>query len=101
MLLAAAIHDTIMCLLSICRYTKAAPDQPLIYRNAFKKEEVGNISHSIPGAIANDPTLAQSQNAKCPNFKHHEAVVFHSDVAQADSLALIFVSCNCAHNWVN
>lgn len=84
----------------LCRYTEPTPDQPLIYRNDLKKE-VTNILHTVPGAIADDPTLARSQNAKCPNCEHHEAVFFQSDIAQADSLALIFVCCSCAHKWVN
>ena len=84
----------------LCRYTEAAPEQSLIYRNELKKE-VGNILHTVPSAVADDPTLARSQNAKCANCNHHEAVFFQSDIAQADSLALIFVCCNCGHKWVN
>lgn len=84
----------------LCRYTEAAADQPLIYRNVLKKE-VGNVLHTVPSAIKDDPTLARSQNANCSNCNHHEAVFFQSDIAQADSLALIFVCCNCEHKWVN
>lgn len=84
----------------LCRYTEAAADQPLIYRNELKKE-VGNVLHTVPSAIKDDPTLARSQNAKCSNCNHNEAVFFQSDIAQADSLALIFVCCNCEHKWVN
>ena len=84
----------------LCRYTEPAPDQPLIFRNELKKE-VGNILHTVPSAISDDPTLARSQNAKCTNCNHHEAVFFQSDIAHADSLALIFVCCNCDHKWVN
>eukprot|EP00934_Nitzschia_sp_Nitz4_P002012 Nitzschia sp. Nitz4//scaffold2_size372955//65371//65997//NITZ4_000374-RA/size372955-snap-gene-0.64-mRNA-1//-1//CDS//3329546629//2012//frame0 len=84
----------------LCRYTEPAPDQPLIYRNDLKKE-VGNILHTVSPAISDDPTLARSHNTKCTNCNHTEAVFFQSDVAQADSLALIFVCCNCDHMWVN
>ena len=84
----------------LCKFTESAADQPLIYRNVLKKE-VGNILHTVPSAIKDDPTLARSQNAKCSNCNHHEAVFFQSDIAQSDSLALIFVCCNCEHKWVN
>lgn len=84
----------------LCRYTEPAGDQPLIYRNDLKKE-AGNILHTVPSAISDDPTLARSQNTTCANCNHNEAVFFQSDIAQADSLALIFVCCNCDHKWVN
>jgi DNA-directed RNA polymerase II subunit RPB9 len=84
----------------LCRYVESAPDQPLIYRNERKKE-VGNILHTVPSSISDDPTLARSQKANCANCGRHEAVFFQSDVAQSDSLALIFVCCNCGHKWVN
>ncbi|KAG7356046.1 RNA polymerases M/15 Kd subunit [Nitzschia inconspicua] len=84
----------------LCRYTEAAPDQPLIYRFDLKKE-VGNILHTVPSAVSDDPTLARSTNANCANCGNNEAVFFMSDVAQSDSLALIFVCCNCDHKWVN
>ena len=82
----------------LCRYKEAAPDQPLIYRNEMKKE-VGNILHTVPSAVSDDPTLARSQKANCANCGHHEAVFCM--IPQADSLALIFVCCNCDHKWVN
>lgn len=84
----------------LCRYKEAAPDQPLVYRNERKKE-VGNILHTVPSAVSDDPTLARSNKANCANCGHHQAVFFQSDVAQSDSLALIFVCCNCDHKWVN
>lgn len=84
----------------LCRYTEGAPDQPLIYRYDLKKE-VGNILHTVPSAVSDDPTLARSQNANCANCGHNEAVFFMSDSTQSDSLALIFVCCNCDHKWVN
>ena len=84
----------------LCRYTELAPDQPLIYRFDLKKE-VGNILHTVPSAVSDDPTLARSQNANCTNCGHNEAVFFMSDTTQSDSLALIFVCCNCDHKWVN
>jgi len=84
----------------LCRYNEPAPDQPLVYRNE-KKKEVGNILHTVPSAISDDPTLARSSKAKCESCGHNEAVFFQSDVAQSDSLALIFVCCNCDYKWVN
>jgi len=85
----------------LCRYTEEAT-QSLIYRNVLKKE-VGNVLHTVPSAVSDDPTLARSQNASCENCGHNEAVFFQSDTnaAQNDSLALIFVCCNCDHKWVN
>lgn len=84
----------------LCRYTEPATDAPLIYRNERKKE-VGNILHTVPSAVSDDPTLARSTQANCANCGHHEAVFFQSDTQQSDSLALIFVCCNCDHKWVN
>ena len=84
----------------LCRYTETAVDQPLIYRYDLKKE-VGNILNTVPGSVSDDPTLARSQNAHCANCGHNEAVFFMSDSTQSDSLALIFVCCNCDHKWVN
>mmetsp|Transcript_34620 Transcript_34620/g.72041 ORF Transcript_34620/g.72041 Transcript_34620/m.72041 type:complete len:158 (-) Transcript_34620:277-750(-) len=83
----------------LCRHVEDANDQPLVYRNQ-KKKEVGNILHTVPSAVSDDPTLARSQKENCANCGHHEAVFFQSDVAQADSLALVFVCCNCDHKWV-
>mmetsp|Transcript_1612 Transcript_1612/g.2292 ORF Transcript_1612/g.2292 Transcript_1612/m.2292 type:complete len:186 (-) Transcript_1612:349-906(-) len=82
----------------LCKYSEEATN-PLIYQNILKKE-VGNVLHTVPGAISDDPTLPRSQNASCMNCGHHEAVFFQSDTGQSDSLALIFVCCNCEHKWV-
>jgi DNA-directed RNA polymerase II subunit RPB9 len=84
----------------LCQYTEACPEQPLVYRNE-RKQEVGNILHTVPSAVSDDPTLARSQRANCANCGHHEAVFFQSELSQSDSLALIFVCCNCDHKWVN
>mmetsp|Transcript_22023 Transcript_22023/g.54491 ORF Transcript_22023/g.54491 Transcript_22023/m.54491 type:complete len:157 (+) Transcript_22023:122-592(+) len=84
----------------LCRHTETAVDAPLIYRFDLKKE-VGNILHTVPSAVSDDPTLARSQNANCANCGHNEAVFFMSDSTQSDSLALIFVCCNCDFKWVN
>lgn len=83
----------------LCEYNEPSLDKPLIYRND-KKKEVKNILHTVPSAISDDPTLARSSRANCGNCGHNEAVFFQSDVAQADSLALIFVCCNCDFKWV-
>ena len=83
----------------LCNHLEDASDQPLVYRNE-KKKEVGNILHTVPSAVSDDPTLARSQNEDCANCHHNEAVFFQSDIAQSDSLALIFVCCNCDHKWV-
>ena len=84
----------------LCRHTETATDAPLIYRFDLKKE-VKNILHTVPSAVSDDPTLARSQNANCANCGHNEAVFFMSDSTQSDSLALIFVCCNCDFKWVN
>ena len=83
----------------LCHYTEEAAGQPLVYRNE-KKKEVKNILHTVPSAISDDPTLARTTKANCENCGHNEAVFFQSSVAQSDSLALIFVCCNCDHKWV-
>jgi len=82
----------------LCDYREQAVN-PMIYRNVIKKE-VKNALHTVPGAISDDPTLPRSQNAACANCGHNEAVFFQSDTGQSDSLALIFVCCNCGHRWV-
>ncbi len=82
----------------LCQYTEESKN-PLIFRNVIKKE-VKNVLHTVPSAVSDDPTLARSQNAACENCGHHEAVFFQSDTGQSDSLALIFVCCNCDHKWV-
>mmetsp|Transcript_17566 Transcript_17566/g.35277 ORF Transcript_17566/g.35277 Transcript_17566/m.35277 type:complete len:189 (-) Transcript_17566:761-1327(-) len=84
----------------LCRYTEDARGA-LIYRNAIKKE-LGNVLATVPAAVSDDPTLPRSQNASCMNCGHHEAVFFQSDTSdiRSDSLALIFVCCNCQHKWV-
>ena len=83
----------------LCRYTEDARGA-LIYRNAIKKE-LGNVLATVPAAVSDDPTLPRSQNASCMNCGHHEAVFFQSDTSdiRSDSLALIFVCCNCQHKW--
>eukprot|EP00565_Helicotheca_tamesis_P003626 CAMPEP_0185740358 /NCGR_PEP_ID=MMETSP1171-20130828/37596_1 /TAXON_ID=374046 /ORGANISM="Helicotheca tamensis, Strain CCMP826" /LENGTH=186 /DNA_ID=CAMNT_0028412179 /DNA_START=29 /DNA_END=589 /DNA_ORIENTATION=+ len=85
----------------ICRYAEEALGTPLIYQNILKKE-VGNVLHTVPGAVSDDPTLPRSQNASCKNCGHHEAVFFQSDTSdvRSDTLKLIFVCCNCNHKWV-
>ena len=83
----------------LCQHLEDASNQPLVYRNE-KKKEVGNILHTVPSAVSDDPTLARSQNEDCANCHHNEAVFFQSDIAQSDSLALIFVCCNCDYKWV-
>ena len=84
----------------LCRYTEHAQG-PLIYQNILKKE-VGNVLHTVPSAVSDDPTLPRSQNAHCEKCGHNEAVFFQSDTSDVrnDTLALIFVCCNCDHKWV-
>jgi len=84
----------------ICRYSEDAKN-PLIYRNVLKKE-VGNVLHTVPGTVSDDPTLSRSQNASCKSCGHNEAVFFQSDTSdvRSDTLKLIFVCCNCNHKWV-
>ena len=84
----------------LCRYTEYAAGQ-LIYKNVLKKE-VGNVLHTVPSAVSDDPTLPRSQNAHCGKCGHNEAVFFQSDTSDVrnDTLALIFVCCNCDYKWV-
>lgn len=84
----------------LCRYTEFSQGQ-LIYKNVLKKE-VGNVLHTVPSAVSDDPTLPRSQNAHCGKCGHNEAVFFQSDTSDVrnDTLALIFVCCNCDYKWV-
>ena len=84
----------------LCRYTEYSLGQ-LIYKNVLKKE-VGNVLHTVPSAVSDDPTLPRSQNAYCNKCGHNEAVFFQSDTSDVrnDTLALIFVCCNCDYKWV-
>jgi DNA-directed RNA polymerase II subunit RPB9 len=83
----------------LCRYTEES-SQPLIYRNMLQRE-VGNVLATVPASVSDDPTLARSQNANCANCGHYEAVFFQPNDARFDTLALIFVCCNCDYKWVN
>lgn len=85
----------------LCRYTEPSSN-PMIYRNVLKKE-VGNVLNSVPSAVSDDPTLPRSTQITCPSCNHNEAVFFQGDTsdARSDSLALIFVCCNCDAKWVN
>lgn len=83
----------------LCRYTEES-NQKMIYRNQLKKE-VGNVLNNVPSAVSDDPTLARSFDAQCENCGHNVAVFFQPSDARSDTLALIFVCCNCDHKWVN
>jgi DNA-directed RNA polymerase II subunit RPB9 len=91
---------TLMYACRRCRYTEEST-QPLIYRNVLRKE-VGNMLSNVPSAVSDDPTLARSQNVNCASCGLHEAVFFQSDTSDArnDTLAVIFVCCNCDHKWI-
>lgn len=90
-----------------CRRCNFSVEQPagcsMIYRNVLKKE-VKNVLHTVPSAVRDDPTLTRSRDGSnsCEVCGCTEAVFFHSDTGQSDSLALIFVCCNpqCDHKWV-
>mmetsp|Transcript_23091 Transcript_23091/g.32979 ORF Transcript_23091/g.32979 Transcript_23091/m.32979 type:complete len:169 (+) Transcript_23091:78-584(+) len=84
----------------LCKYTEPANGQ-LIYKNVLKKE-VGNVLHTVPSAVSDDPTLPRSQKAHCGKCGHNEAVFFQSDTSDVrnDTLALIFVCCSCDYKWV-
>ncbi|KAL3815777.1 hypothetical protein ACHAXA_001671 [Cyclostephanos tholiformis] len=84
----------------LCRYTEYSTCS-LVYKNVLKKE-VGNVLHTVPSAVSDDPTLPRSQNAHCGKCGHNEAVFFQSDTSDAknDTLVLIFVCCNCDYKWV-
>jgi len=87
-----------------CNFSVEQPaNQSMIYRNILKKE-VKNVLHTVPSAVRDDPTLTRSRDGSnaCEVCDCHEAVFFHSDTGQSDSLALIFVCCNpqCDHKWV-
>jgi DNA-directed RNA polymerase II subunit RPB9 len=84
----------------LCRYTEYSAGS-LIYKNVLKKE-VGNVLHTVPSAVSDDPTLPRSQNAHCGKCGYNEAVFFQNDTSDAknDTLVLIFVCCNCDYKWV-
>ena len=82
----------------LCRYSEEC-DQNLIYRNVLKRE-VGNVLNTVPSAVSDDPTLPRSENINCENCGHNVAVYFQPNDARSDTLALIFVCCNCDHKWV-
>jgi DNA-directed RNA polymerase II subunit RPB9 len=84
----------------LCRYTEAS-NNPMIYKNVLKKE-VGNVLATVPSSVSDDPTLPRSDQVTCPSCSHHEAVFFQGDTsdARSDSLALIFVCCNCDAKWI-
>mmetsp|Transcript_10452 Transcript_10452/g.22336 ORF Transcript_10452/g.22336 Transcript_10452/m.22336 type:complete len:183 (-) Transcript_10452:1421-1969(-) len=84
----------------LCRYYEFATGY-MIFQNVLKKE-VGNVLHTVPSAVSDDPTLPRSQNAHCAKCGHNEAVFFQSDTSDVrnDTLALIFVCCNCDYKWV-
>mmetsp|Transcript_36793 Transcript_36793/g.41943 ORF Transcript_36793/g.41943 Transcript_36793/m.41943 type:complete len:157 (+) Transcript_36793:58-528(+) len=83
----------------LCRYSEVS-HQPLIFRNVLERE-VGNVLNNVPANVSADPTLARSQNANCQNCGHYEAVFFQPNDSRSDTLALIFVCCNCDYKWVN
>lgn len=84
----------------LCRYTEPSTN-PMIYKNVLKKE-VGNVLSTIPSNMTDDPTLPRSDQVTCPTCGHNEAVFFQGDTSdvRSDSLALIFVCCNCDNKWV-
>ena len=84
----------------LCQYTEPS-NNPMIYRNVIKKE-VGNVLATVPSAVSDDPTLPRSDQVTCPSCSHNEAVFFQGDTSdsRSDSLALIFVCCNCDAKWV-
>lgn len=87
-----------------CNFSVEQPsNQSMIYRNVLKKE-VKTVLHTVPSAVRDDPTLTRSTDGSnaCEVCNCNEAVFFHSDTGQSDSLALIFVCCNpqCDHKWV-
>ncbi|KAL3777950.1 hypothetical protein ACHAW5_008353 [Stephanodiscus triporus] len=84
----------------LCRYAERSAGS-LVYRNVLKKE-VGNVLHTVPSAVSDDPTLPRSQNAYCGKCGHNEGVFFQNDTSDAknDTLVLIFVCCNCDYKWL-
>merc|ERR1719273_1406167 len=84
----------------LCRYSEEAKHS-IIYKNLLK-QEVGNVLNKVPAAVSDDPTLPRSQKASCENCGHNEAVFFQSDTSDSrnDTLALVFVCCNCDYKWV-
>jgi len=85
-----------------CDFFEVADPTGLVYVNRLRKE-VGNALLTVPSAISEDPTMARTNNAKCAVCAHTQAVFFQSDTSdvRSESLALIFVCCNCDHKWVS
>jgi DNA-directed RNA polymerase II subunit RPB9 len=84
----------------LCKYSEEASNN-LIFANKLKKE-VKNVLQTVQSTLVDDPTLPRSHNVPCGNCGNEEAVFFQSDTsdARSDSLALIFVCCNCGNKWV-
>mmetsp|Transcript_40129 Transcript_40129/g.94307 ORF Transcript_40129/g.94307 Transcript_40129/m.94307 type:complete len:143 (+) Transcript_40129:3511-3939(+) len=78
-----------------CDFSEVADPTGLVYVNRLRKG-FQNALITVPSAISEDPTMARSNNVKCTNCGHTQAVFFQSDTSdiRSESLALIFVCCN-------
>ena len=72
----------------------------LIYRNRLKKERE-DVLANVLSTLVDDPTLARSSATNCEKCGFNEAVFFQSTEKGMDSLALIFICCECGHKWVS
>ena len=84
----------------LCRYSEVA-QMSMVYQNVMK-QEVKNVLHKVLSAVSDDPALPRTSNENCESCGFNEAVFFQSDTSDVrnDTLALIFVCCNCGHKWV-
>mmetsp|Transcript_13479 Transcript_13479/g.19809 ORF Transcript_13479/g.19809 Transcript_13479/m.19809 type:complete len:119 (+) Transcript_13479:88-444(+) len=82
-----------------CEY-KEYVENPCIYVNRIIKATATKLD-IIPPDITEDPTLQRSTDAHCEKCGFNEAVFFQAEQsAKSESLALIFVCCQCSHKWV-
>ena len=79
-----------------CGYKEdAAPSDWCVFRN-----EVHHTSREkaiVLQDVRSDPTLPRTNEVRCPNCQHNEAVFFSASTEEG--MVLFFNYTNCAHRW--